>query len=501
LNLNASTSPRDGQPGDPPVTTSTVSRQLVQLPPTLSAPPLRATHRVRSGPLSYIDVFVDDFIALCQGSKHRLSTVRRILLHTVDDFLKSPDEHPKAKEPLSLKKLSNGDASWDTVKTILGWLIDSVCQTLSLPDHRSARTISLIEEFLSRKRCTLRQWQKLLGELRFVSPGVPGSRGLFAILQLPLQRQTTHRVRITRHLHSHLLCYLKLVQGLSTRATGLGEIVPDTPCVIGATDASGLGFGGVFFSTTTGPIVWRSPISDSIRERLVTHSNPNGDITNSDLEQFAALAHLDVITSLLDVREQTIGTLTDNTPTLSRMFKGATTTSGAAAYLCQRASEHQRHHRYCSEFSFIPGEANVMPDAASRLFHLTDSEFLTHFNTHFPQTQGRWRLCHLPRATRSSLTSALLRQPASNQWLSPLASDKPHSGPIGTLSARSRPSTAISLGSKGPTSTSKSSSCGSAGGISTTATNLLELGLWLNTSVPSARKSSGWWTRPSAPLP
>ena len=172
---------------------------------------------------------MDDFIALCQGSKHRLTTVRRILLHTVDDFLKSPLQHPKAKEPLSLKKLSNGDASWDTVKTVLGWLINSIAQTLSLPDHRCQRTIDLLHEFLSRKRCTLRQWQKLLGELRFVSPGVPGSRGLFAILQLPLQRQNTHRVRITKHLHSHLLCYLRLVQGLADRPTQLNERMPDTP--------------------------------------------------------------------------------------------------------------------------------------------------------------------------------------------------------------------------------------------------------------------------------
>jgi hypothetical protein len=248
------------------------------------------------------------------------------------------------------------------------------------------------------------------------------------------------------------------VQGLSQRATRLGEIVPDTPCVIGATSASGLGFGGVFFSHITGPTVWRSPITEPIRARLVSHSNPHGDITNSDLEQFAALAHLDVITSLLDVREQTIGTLTDNTPTLSRMFKGATTTSGAAAYLCQRASEHQRHHRYCSEFSFIPGELNVMmPDAASRLFHLSDTDFLAHFNTHFPQTGNTWRLCHLPRATRSSLMSALRRQPASSPWLNPPANDKPRSGPIGTLTVNNRASTAISLGSKGPTSTFRSS--------------------------------------------
>src|SRR5512146_26202 len=201
-NLNpasrALTSPRDGLTVTPSDTTATRLTHNVQ--PALPTPSRQATHRVQSNPLSYIDVFVDDFIALCQGSKHRLRTVRRILMHTVDDFLKSPSDHPKAREPLSLKKLCNGDASWDTVKVVLGWLIDSVAQTLALPQHRASRTIDFVTGFLSHKRCTLRQWQKLLGAPLFVSPGVPGSRGLFSILQLPLQHQRTNRICITSHL-------------------------------------------------------------------------------------------------------------------------------------------------------------------------------------------------------------------------------------------------------------------------------------------------------------
>ena len=117
-------------------------------------------------------------------------------------------------------------------------------------------------------------------------------------------------------------CYLRLVKSLADRPTRLGEIIPDTPTVIGACDASSHGLGGVFYSTTTGPVVWRAPLPDSIRHRLASFANPHGDLTNSDLEQCAAIAHLDVITDILDVRERTIGTLTDNTPTLSRMFKG-----------------------------------------------------------------------------------------------------------------------------------------------------------------------------------
>jgi len=94
----------------------------------------------------------------------------------------------------------------------------------------------------------------------------------------------------------------------------------------------------------------------------VSSDNPHGDITNSDFEQAAMVVQLDNIANSYDVRGATISNLKDNTPTLTRHFKGSTTTSGPAAYLCQISSLHQRYHRYCSEVSFIiyyllrPGE-------------------------------------------------------------------------------------------------------------------------------------------------
>jgi len=54
-------------------------------------------------------------------------------------------------------------------------IICPLIQNLELPLRRQQRILSLLAEFLSHKRCTLLSWQKLLGELRFVSPGVAGS--------------------------------------------------------------------------------------------------------------------------------------------------------------------------------------------------------------------------------------------------------------------------------------------------------------------------------------
>ena len=60
-----------------------------------------------------------------------------------------------------------------------------------------------------------------------------------------------------------------------------------------------------------------------------------------------------------------LANLTDNTPTLSRNAKGATTTDGVAAYLCQLSALHQRAHGYLNELAFIPGDLNAMADNAS----------------------------------------------------------------------------------------------------------------------------------------
>ncbi|KAL3823171.1 hypothetical protein ACHAXA_010055 [Cyclostephanos tholiformis] len=77
------------------------------------------------GQLSYIDVFVDDFVGLVQDDPDSLSNrrrVRRILLHAVVDVFRplEPGDPPERQEPVSLNKLQKGDCSWATIKSVLG---------------------------------------------------------------------------------------------------------------------------------------------------------------------------------------------------------------------------------------------------------------------------------------------------------------------------------------------------------------------------------------------
>jgi hypothetical protein len=175
---------------------------------------------------------------------------------------------------------------------------------------------------------------------------------------------------------------------------------------MGATDAAKVGMGGVYFDASKQGYVWRFPFLDDVQSQLVSKKNPSGRVTNSDLEQAGLLAQVSVISHHHDVAYATLANRSDNTPAVSCVTKGAVTSNGPATHLCNYACAHQCQHRYCHLAHFLPGEANVMADDASRLQHLTDCAFLAHFQQEYPQPKP-WQLLQLPRESASQLISAL----------------------------------------------------------------------------------------------
>jgi hypothetical protein len=237
------------------------------------------------------------------------------------------------------------------------------------------------------------------------------------------------------------------------------EVVPQfRAAVLGATDACGYGMGGVAFATSSGlrlrdtspltplthttPVLWRSRFPSAVTAKLVTFKNPQGSITNSDLELGATIIHHDVLAQHFDIRELTVSTGCDNTPAVSWQRKGSTTTTHAPAYLLRLQALHQRFHRYLPHIFYLPGAVNKMADDASRLFHLNDTELLTHFDLTYPQTQP-WRMLHPSSNMLSSVSSALHRkrpEPASFLRAPPPKIAAGPSGPITALNSVSIPS-------------------------------------------------------------
>jgi hypothetical protein len=217
---------------------------------------------------------------------------------------------------------------------------------------------------------------------------IPGSRGLFSLLQEALQHQSDGRIRLSRGVHDTLDDLRWLVNDLAIRPTRLYKIVPQPdPEFLGAQDASGDGMGGVWFpeatslvkrpvtgsaaesstANSTGPLLWRAKFDADTTGDLVSFQNPSGTITNLDLKLAALLVQHNIAAHGFDIREQTISSGSNNTPTVAWQSKGSTTAVSAPAYLLRLQALHQRFHRYHSSAFFVPGKLNAMADDCSRL--------------------------------------------------------------------------------------------------------------------------------------
>jgi len=86
----------------------------------LPVPEQAASNKPLPKPLANADIFVDDFILAVQGNPHHRKVVRHILMNTIDEVLKSPDDLPGATKPISDKKLGLGNGSLFPQKLTLG---------------------------------------------------------------------------------------------------------------------------------------------------------------------------------------------------------------------------------------------------------------------------------------------------------------------------------------------------------------------------------------------
>ena len=163
----------------------------------------RASSQDTGGPpLEYVDVFMDsDFILLTQAPPERQQQVRRILLECQDSVIRPLDQsdRPERKEAASIKKLRKGDGcQMDTLKTVLGWVLNTEHRTVQLPESRVIRLNEILVKLpKEKKRMSKKIWYQVLGELRSMVLAIPGGRGLFSALQRALRR--THNGKNTTH--------------------------------------------------------------------------------------------------------------------------------------------------------------------------------------------------------------------------------------------------------------------------------------------------------------
>ena len=141
------------------------------------------------------------------------------MLHSLDKVLRplEPTDNPSRQEPASVKKMEKGDAAWATRKILLGWLIDTINNTIQLPLHRIQRLHEILASILpGQKRVAVQQWHKILGELRSMVLAIPGARGMFSTLQEAFRHHDKHnRLRLTKSVHGFLQDFRRLASDLA----------------------------------------------------------------------------------------------------------------------------------------------------------------------------------------------------------------------------------------------------------------------------------------------
>jgi len=97
-----------------------------------------------------MEVYMDDFIGLAQAlSQNQLIQFMRSVLHSIHMVFPPPDpEENKDDEPISTKKLKQGDGLWSTKKEMLGWLFDSVGRCIQLPTEKVTKITQMLKDML-----------------------------------------------------------------------------------------------------------------------------------------------------------------------------------------------------------------------------------------------------------------------------------------------------------------------------------------------------------------
>jgi hypothetical protein len=402
---------------------------------TIADVPLRGWTQA---PTKFLQVYVDDFCYATTQSVDgaHIPTIWRAAIHGIHAVFPptSVTKHKEGKEPISAKKLAAGDGNFDLRKEMIGFVFDGVKQTVHLPPAKASAYIKETHTMLRRKTVPLKKLQMLVGKLWHASIILPAAKGFFSPIN-DAMRGSPALIGLGTDLEVRVAMedLISLMHLLSSRPTHVHELVPDMPHHVGYHDAAAEGAGGVWFSLSddTPPVVWREEFLEDIAREVVLVDMPNGRLTNLDLELAAEVLAVGFALEQRTSKHTPLGTLCDNTPTVSWVDKMALKSKSPTA---GRLLQGLAFMLYCAQAGclttvHVPGEENVMADIASRpskakqLFRsmsaLSDINFRLSFDTVFPLPNNqRWTLAAVPCWLRSNVFETLHgKQLALQQWM------------------------------------------------------------------------------------
>lgn len=216
-----------------------------------------------------------------------------------------------------------------------------------------------------------------------------------------------------------------MLDNIASRPTRIVELVPLLSLAEDHHNASGKGAGGIWFPAPHlnhregyehKPVVWHLKWPQHVIDRLVTDENPDGDISNSDLELAGGLLHLEALAQTFDIRERTVLSKTDNLNLLFWQRKASTATDKVPAHLLRLSGFHQRYRRYKAWHDYQPGASNPVDDACSRDFDLSWEDLLADLAPYIPENDGL-QISTPSDEIVSAVISALLRRRLAQESL------------------------------------------------------------------------------------
>ena len=416
--------------------------------------------------VNLLEVFVDDFIAATNNlTDTHLRHFSRAMLTGVHSVFPPPRiSGHHGEDPVSQKKLKQGEGTWSHVKEILGWIVDGANFTIQLPPEKCVKIVDKLQALRRAKSVPLKTFQEITGKLQHASMGIPGGKGLFSPLYKALQGDPEHVV-ITPFLRQTLQDWKTLVRDLAAIPTPVQLLVPEYPNYLQYTDACGLGAGGIIAPGTSPcpPFVWKFEWPPDIKAALITDTNKAGNLTINDLELAGmVLGWLVMEQAFESLVYRHIGMFCDNTSAVAWCHRGVSSRSIPAARLLRLLYLRQRKRQASSLLPIhIAGENNHLADVASRAFkegkyfHAAKS-LQAFFTSNFPLQHGSWTELKVHPGFASRVISCLRAEPSPMASLLRLPTPKPNIGRHGAPTAMNVESTPSLLTC--PTSNEASSS-------------------------------------------
>ena len=366
-----------------------------------------------------LEVYVDDFVSLViPYSREQLRHVSTGTMTGIHDVF--PDDDNDGNDPISEKKLKQGDGEYATTKTILGFDFDGVNKTLWLEEAKRAVLLTILQGWIrSSKRGTtgipFKEFETVVQKVRHAFIAIPAGRGLLSPCNKIIQmRPAVVYLQRNQVLLAAIAGCRTLLRESSESPTRCRELVGGWPDYIGVCDASSHGAGGVIFGENEDcvPTVFRWEWPQDVKERYKSKA-----ITNSDLEMAGLLLLWLVMEQVCgNLREKNVALFSDNSPTVGWVRRLATRGSLVSAHLIRALALRLKLNGTCPITPLhIAGEENSMTDIPSRSFGSekrwlckSNSELLTLFNTSFPlPNQHSWTVFQISYAVGMRVTSVL----------------------------------------------------------------------------------------------